>query len=100
MQKRTTLVFSGELSERIATRILLYLYHTEGEYRLELLEPLSGIVAEYLRPPLTTGAAVRRWSTRRSAHLLAIVVIALFRLLLLACGGIEDVVPGLLRGIP
>jgi len=37
---------------------------------------------------------------RRSAHLPAIVVIALFKLLLLACGGIEDVVPGLLRGIP
>jgi len=54
---------------------------------------------ERLTPNLS-GAAVRRWSTRRSAHLLAIVVIALFGLLLLACGGIEDVVPGLLRGIP
>jgi len=37
---------------------LLYLYHTEGEYRLELLEPLSGIVAGYLRRPLTTASTV------------------------------------------
>ena len=37
---------------------------------------------------------------RRSTQLLAIVVIALFRLLLLACGGIEDIIPSLLRGMP
>ena len=36
----------------------------------------------------------------RSTQLLAIVVIALFGLLLLACSGIEDIIPSLLRGMP
>jgi len=44
----------NELAEQIATRILLYMYHTEGEFRMALLEPFSGIVAGYLRRRLTS----------------------------------------------